>query len=263
MSSHWTVLGVQRCIERMTGGFGRDEGLHFGDPRREVRKALICWMADEEAIAAAAAFGADVIVTHESLFYPYDIVVNGGVPDFMAWRTNARRIERLAAAGLSVIRAHGSVDKLCIFDDFAEALGLGDPVVEESDYVSVYEVREMTYGTMIERVKAALKLDRLRVTDGDRSRPVSRIGLPWGGMGLFVNVGYMERLIRHGCDLFIAGETDNYGFRFALGAGIDMIETSHEISENPGLRRFAQLLADELEGIEVRFHENRIAYTIV
>ena len=58
---------------------------------------------------------------------------------------------------------------------------------------------------------------------------VSRIGLPWGGLGLFVNVGYQQALVEQGCDLFIAGESDNYGFRFAQECGIPMIETSHEI----------------------------------
>ncbi|NOY75007.1 MAG: hypothetical protein GXP32_04360 [Kiritimatiellaeota bacterium] len=59
----------------------------------------------------------------------------------------------------------------------------------------------------------------------------SRVGLPWGGLGLFVNVAYQQFLFEHGCDVFIAGESDNMGFRFAEECGIPMIETSHEVNK--------------------------------
>jgi putative NIF3 family GTP cyclohydrolase 1 type 2 len=257
------VKEVKDHIVEMTGGFHRDEGLHFGDPNAKVRKIMVCWMADNEAIEHAAKIGANLIITHESLFYPYDVVVNGRVPEFMSWKTNASRIEQLARAGISVIRAHGSLDKLCIFDDFASLLQLGTPAVSEPDYVKIYEVSSVTYGQMIERVKQALNLKQLRATNGDRNREVKRVGLPWGGMALFVNVGYMQKLVEHECDLLIAGETDNYGLRFALGAGIDMIETSHEVSENPGLKHFAEMLAQDLPAIEVEFYGNQMPWVYV
>ena len=83
-----------------------------------------------------------------------------------------------------------------------------------------------------------------------------RVGLPWGGLGLFVNVGYQQRLIEQGCDVFIAGESDNYGFRFAAECGIPMIETSHELSENDGLRRFAEMLSGGFPDVQFRLlHE--------
>ena len=87
--------------------------------------------------------------------------------------------------------------------------------------------------------------------------------LPWGGMGLFVNVGYQQELIEQGCDVFIAGESDNYGFRFAAECAIPMIETSHEISENPGLRRFAEILSAEFPGLDVRFYENACTWRMM
>ena len=46
------------------------------------------------------------------------------------------------------------------------------------------------------------------------------------------------------------------GFRFAAECGIPMIETSHELSENPGLRRFTAMLMDAFPGVEFRFYEN-------
>ena len=46
------------------------------------------------------------------------------------------------------------------------------------------------------------------------------VGLPWGGLGLFVNVGYQQALVARDCDVFIAGESDNLGFRFAVESGV-------------------------------------------
>ena len=84
---------------------------------------------------------------------------------------------------------------------------------------------------------------------------VHRVGLPWGGLGLHRNVGYQQKLIELGCDVFIAGETDSYGFRFSGECGIPMIETSHEVSENPGLRHFTRMLRKRFLQLKITFHE--------
>jgi putative NIF3 family GTP cyclohydrolase 1 type 2 len=80
---------------------------------------------------------------------------------------------------------------------------------------------------------------------------------------LFVNVGYQQALVEQNCDVFIAGESDNYGFRFAQECGIPMIETSHEISENNGLKRFAKILAQELPEVKINFYENKCVWRVL
>ena len=66
-----------------------------------------------------------------------------------------------------------------------------------------------------------------------------------------------------GCEAVIGGETDNYGIRFAVESGIELIETSHEISENKGLELFTAMLQKEFPEIKIDFYENKIPYTIV
>jgi hypothetical protein len=58
-----------------------------------------------------------------------------------------------------------------------------------------------------------------------------------------------------------AGETDNYGFRFAVESGIPLIETSHELSENPGIRRFTSLLAANFPEVAFAFYENQCTWS--
>ncbi len=46
--------------------------------------------------------------------------------------------------------------------------------------------------------------------------------------------------------------------RFAAEAGVDLIETSHEVSENPGLARFAEILQKAFPEAPVVFHEKGV-----
>ena len=50
--------------------------------------------------------------------------------------------------------------------------------------------------------------------------------------------------------------------RFALEAGIPLIETSHEVSETPGLRAFATDLARAFPHLPVTFHENALCWRV-
>jgi putative NIF3 family GTP cyclohydrolase 1 type 2 len=249
----------------MTGhSLNGDEGVHHGPADREISGVTVCWMASPAAIDAAGRQGHQLLIGHESLYYPYNVVISEDPPPgWQDWQTNRQRREGLEKWGLTFLRVHGSADEISIFDDFAERLGLGDPAYAEG-FVKVFEIEPCTLGQLVERVKAATGMPRLRASPaGSYDRVVHRVGLPWGGLGLFVNVGYQQELIEQGCDVFIAGESDNYGFRFAEECGIPMIETSHEISENPGLARFTGLLAAAFPDVEFRFFENPVVWEMV
>lgn len=242
----------------LTGFYGRldaDEGILFGRPDTPVRKIMVCWMAEMDAITYAVSRRADAILCHEILFYPSDVLHTGSAPDFLSWPVNQARISALAKGGLTVIRGHMTVDRVCVLDDFAAKLGLGEPVCRRPDLVYAYQGGR-TVSDYLELVKTAFGMRHVRHTARDLGRTVQRIGLPWGGLGISRNVRYMEQLAELGCDLFIAGETENYAMRFARDSGIDMIETGHELSENPGLRHFADMLAASFPQLEVIFYEN-------
>ena len=228
-------------------------------PRASVTGVTVAWMATPDAIDRAGRSGHELLLAHESLYYPYDAAVGAPAPPgWQDWPVNRQRRELLDRHNLTFLRVHGSLDEICIFDDFAALLGLGQPVVAGGPYLKVYEVGPCTSGRAGrpgERLSRHEVRARQPAARRLPDRLVSRVGLPWGGMGLFVNVSYQQELIEAGCDVFIAGETDNYGFRFAQEAGISMIETSHELSENPGLRHFAVMLAQAFPALDVRFVE--------
>jgi putative NIF3 family GTP cyclohydrolase 1 type 2 len=233
-----------------------DEGVQHGSAESPVRHALVTWMATKEALSEAAKAGADLVIGHESLYYPYNAVNRTDLPEgWQDWPVNRARRMLLDEHGITFARLHGSLDDLCIFDVFAEKLGLGEPEAAER-LAKVYRIAPCTLRALIERVKDRIGMRPLRVSaPRGLEQQVSRVGLPWGGLGLFVNVGYQQKLLEMGCDVLIAGESDSYGFRFSAECGVPMIETSHEDSENPGLRRFCELLRGRFSDLQVTFCE--------
>jgi putative NIF3 family GTP cyclohydrolase 1 type 2 len=251
------VRDIRAYLAGLYGSLVSDEGLLYGHPDATVHKLMVCWMATVEALAFAVENHVDTIIAHEALYFPKDALSAGNVPEFMSWKVNLARVSLLDRGGIALLRCHGTLDKYCIFDDFAALLSLGDPIVREPNLVQIYDGAGRTFGDYLERVRSIFNLSHVRHTRTDPSRIISRVGLPWGGLGLSNNARYMQSLVDQQCDLFIAGELDNYGIRFAIDSGIAMIETGHEISENPGLRHFAQILASIFPAVDVIFYENK------
>jgi putative NIF3 family GTP cyclohydrolase 1 type 2 len=246
---------IVEFVESLSGHpLNRDEGILYGEQVPEVGTVTVCWMATPGAIDFAGEQGADLLLGHEALFYPYPFGASPLPSGWEMWPVNRARRELLDRHDLPFLRIHGSADEICILDDFADLLDLGQPVSADR-LVKVYEIEPVRLSELTHRVKKKTGMKGLRVAAEDDT-VVHRVGLPWGGLGLFVNVGYQQSLIALGCDVFIAGESDNYGFRFAQEAGVPMIETSHEVSENPGLRHFTQILQKQFPSIRFTFFEN-------
>ncbi len=232
---------------------GQEEGVRYGDPHAPAERVLVCWMATLDAIEAAAAQGCRVMVVHEDLFFPPDYS-REPVEKHLAGPVNRRRLAALAAAGITVIRAHATLDRLCILDDFGKALGLPEPAVREG-WDRVYEIEPLPLADLCVQVLQRLHLRDMRVW-GEPARPVRRLALPWGGMSLSINAGYVHRQLQYEPDALIAGEVDDYVFRACADAGVGIMEVGHAQSENPGLRHFAEMLAAEFPDTQATFYEN-------
>ena len=243
---------VQEYLESVSPGRGYEEGFRFGSPHVEVSGILVCFMATLDAIGHAAEEDCNLIIAHEDLFFPYDFGQTK-LQDSMTWTVNRARIEALCEHEITVIRAHGMLDRLCILDVFGEVLGLPEPVVSEG-YIRIYDIPPTTVRELAADVKERVGLPLVRVV-GDPQSTVKRVGAPWGGLGLSVNVSFIESLLQHDPDVLIAGETDDYAMRYVLDAGLAMIETSHSASENPGLRQFADRLAKDFPQMKVVYYD--------
>lgn len=256
------VAHVIEYVEEHVGHpLAGSEGVHHGSVDADVRTVLTCWMPTEGALNRAGQLGADLVIGHESLYYPYDAAVRDvNPPGWEDWPVNRQRRDLLDRYGLTFLRLHGVLDQICVFDDFRRQLGLPGAAAASGwgHFARRFDIEPCTVGELVDRVKRATGMTHVRVSaPRGMDQQVSRVGLPWGGHGLFVNVSGQAQMVALGCDVLIAGEADDYGFRFARDQGIPMIETSHEVSENAGLRRFTQMLAYRFGELTVEFYENR------
>jgi len=240
---------------------GMDEDFRWGDPEIEVTGVMVAFFPTVEVIEHCAAEGMNLLIVHELLQMPYPWRGEGNLEQHLTWRVNFNRISRLARNGITLFRAHGTLDKFCIHDRFAELLGLGDPVVAEG-FVTIYEVEPLPMGALVEDVKRRTGMPAVRVV-GELDREVGRIGLPWGGTGLSVNAGFLNSVIEHDPDVLIAGESDEYAMRMVRDCNVALIETGHAVSEEPGLEWFATYLAESFPGLRVLFHRCESAWTVV
>lgn len=250
---------IAEFVESLGPGLRSDEGFKFGNPQDLVTGVLVCWMTTLKALKHAAAQGCNMVICHEEMHYPY-ASVQPGLEKYLTWTVNRRRFRLLSEHNITVYRAHGTLDDFCILDDFSEVLGLGQPAVSEG-FFRVYDIAPQTVGELAEEVKGRLAMKYLRVC-GAPERMVKRVGLPWGGLGLSVNVSFIEGLLQYGCDVLIAGEADEYAMFYAMDADVPLIETSHAGSENYGLRHFAEHLVANFPGVKVVFHECPVPWVV-
>lgn len=258
-----TVRDIITWLESRKGQtLNRDEGVMFGDIGREVTGVTVCWMLSPAHIAAAAAAGHELIIHHESFLHPCPLEQKQDLHT-LRWPVNVQRFTALAKADMVATRLHGTLDELWIYDEFAARLGLSK-VIAGTGCSRVFEIEPTSLEELVARVKHLVPLPALRRTRVKPERIVRKVGLPWGGLALFVNVGYMQRLIDMvpDIDVMIAGETDAYGFRFCTEVGIDVIETSHEISENAGLGLFAQALSKQFPHLDIRHIADEVVWSM-
>jgi putative NIF3 family GTP cyclohydrolase 1 type 2 len=243
---------VQDFLVALSPPLGAEEGFRFGDPGLEVSGMLVTWMATCDAIRSAADNGRNLIICHEDPFFGGS---GSGAPETsITWRVNRDRIGLCARHDIAILRAHGTLDRLCVVDEFARAAGLRGSDIREEGLARIFTIPEIRLGDFAVCVRDNLRLRRLRVV-GDLDRRVTKVGVAVGGIGLSVNIAFWETLLRHGAQAVLVGETDEYAMRYALDNDIAVIETSHAASENPGLRRFCDILRERFPGAPLDFFE--------
>lgn len=69
-----TVGDIIQTIETLSGHeLNCDEGVQHGSSDAEVHGVSVCWMPTPTAIEAAGAVGDELLIGHESLYFPYDV----------------------------------------------------------------------------------------------------------------------------------------------------------------------------------------------
>ena len=242
------------------GVLGPEEGLIHGARERATDTVLVAWMPTVAAIRRATGAGCHVIVGHEALTF-HDYFPKGADPN--PWTADRARLTLLDKNGITVIRAHSTVDPTHVVPGFIRAVGLSSPIRQGSVW-SLHQETPIRVADLASRAADGLGMDTLRVT-GDPGRVVSRVGVMVGGLGLDRHLYQWEgRLMGWGVDVVLAGETNDFAQRFAMDSGLALIETCHSASEEPGLQDLARDMREALRPhAEVLFHKEVIPWSTV
>lgn len=245
-----------------------DGGFIAGRPDDKVKGILTTWLATPEALRYAADNNLNLIVCHEPLYWeenedPPLYRCPGPYNKPLDWEKHPNHVIKkiIKDANLTVLHIHFGLDRLFIYDAFTEAMGLGK-VIAGDVYEKVYELpRKMKLYELIEHVKKKIGLCSIRYV-GDEMKTIEKVGNCWGGVGLSINQYYARRAIQNGADAIICGEMDEFAMFFAQQCKVALIETSHVLSENFGIKIFADDLRNHFAPVPVEFYEVKIPYQV-
>ena len=246
----------ERIAPRESGIAGDELGFLFGDPGQEIRGLACLWNPDTLAIGACASQGLNMIICHEQLDLPEQTSPWYQGPGPSEIFSNRARRGLLEAHGMVVYRSHSNWDALRtdgIGDQAVAALGIeGLRTIARQKFFSVEEVPQpITVGELRERATRGLQYDANRLY-GDPDRKISRFAFLIGGFA--ESQWHMPQAARDlGAQALIVGGIYEFIVIAALEMGLPVIETLHSVSETPGVRRQAQMLAERLPDIPVRF----------
>ena len=190
------------------------------------------------SIPAALDLGADVIVTHHDAW------------SFM-FEQRERVYELLRQESLTHVWAHLPLD-LADFGTSAALLseaGCAEVWKPTEGEVRIGELEGPTDFDGIRAVLDSLLQERPR-SQHDSGRAIRRIGCVTGA-GVYTSC--IQDAMPHGIDLYLTGETSLYLCEYAVHHGISVLVYSHNHTELPGVRAFAERLGEVLH-LEVKGH---------
>ena len=228
-------------------------GLLCGSRKTEVSKILVALDPFEGVCEEAAAWNADLIVTHHPLIFQALKSVTDETPI-------GRSIQLLCRNGISAINAHTNLD--CapggVNDRLATALGISS--IEVIDPMGVDEnghewgllrkgiVREQALSDFLPIVKTALDCEGLRYVDG--GKPVRTVAVGGGACASELMDAY-----RAGCDTFVTSDVKYNQFWDAKDLGMSLIDAGHFYTENPITACLAEKIAAKFPEVTVKISE--------
>ena len=222
-------------------------GLLCGSKTVPVTKVLVALDPFEHVCNEAAAWGAELILTHHPIIFR-------PLPNVTDETSIGRGLMTLCRHGINAVNAHTNLD--CadggVNDVLAKTLGLenistvpGDP----HNLLRMGDVAEQSLEDFLSAVKSALDSQGLRYVDGGKK--VKKVAVGGGSCA----DGMLDALDA-GCDTFVTADVKYNQFWDAHDLGLNLIDAGHFATENPVVAVLAAKLAAQFPEIEVKISES-------
>ena len=229
-------------------------GLLCGSKRTPVTRVLVALDPFEHVCEEAAAWGAEVIVTHHPIIFR-------PVPNVTDETSIGRGLMTLIQNNISAVNAHTNLDQAPggVNDELAKRLGLIDAEIlnpcgttgsgEPWGLLRAGLVPEQPLDDFLNRVKVQLGCDGLRYVNA--GKPVRKVCVGGGSCA-----DGMHEAIAAGCDTFVTADVKYNQFWDAKDLGLNLIDAGHFYTENPVVSVLAEKISAAFPGVEVKVSES-------
>jgi putative NIF3 family GTP cyclohydrolase 1 type 2 len=252
------TLSIQQAIDTLIGAVEAPpppdtvDTVKIGDPAQALTGIVTTFLATCEVIEQASRLGANLIITHEPIFYNHRDET-GWLADKPVYEAKRRLIEE---RGLVIWRFHDLLHSLRPDPTVAGLLdALAWIACALPEQPNVCRIPPVTLRELAEWVKTRLGLETVRIA-GDLEMMCQGIALLPGCPG---RVPQLAALARPEIDVLITGEiseweTSEYVRDAArLGQGKGLLVLGHAASEEPGMRWVTPWLQARLPEVAVHF----------
>ena len=229
-------------------------GLLCGSRSAPVTKILVALDPFENVCDEAAAWGAQLIVTHHPIIFQ-------AMKSVTDETSIGRGLTTLIRHGISAINAHTNLD--CapggVNDVLAQTLGLRnirvispsgvDTEGREWGLLRMGETDEQSLESFLASIKEQLGCDGLRYVSG--GKPVQKVAVGGGACA-----GGLVEAFDAGCDTFVTADVKYNQFWDAHDLGLNLIDAGHFATENPVISVLAAKLAAQFPEITVKISES-------
>lgn len=233
--------------------------LKAGDENKEVHKIAITMMATVDVLRAVIAWGADMLVTHEPIFYNHwDTETKGSVA--------IEKRKLVEDSGLAVYRYHDYMhfrDTDRITYGVLTEMGITG-TLEHTPYAASYILfpdEPISALDFARRGEERIGVPHIRIA-GDRHHPAKRIAACFGTPS-----GVFDLLRDESIDMVVTGEACEWALAeyardaAALGHKKALVVMGHIGSEKAGMRYLAKTVAAESSDLEIKYFECGEVYT--
>ena len=251
------IADVFEQIAPLDSGIPNDQlGVIAGSPDIDVRGVGCMWCVHSGSIRYCVEHDINLLICHEALGLEPQVSPWSNGPKEGTYLANNKRLDLLKKHNLTVYRSHSNWDALRgdgINDSAVAALGLpGVKQVASQKFFSVEELpAPMTIQELMGHVKKGLGFEECRVF-GDKTKQIRRFSFLIGGFG--ENQLHMpQAAMEMGAEALIIGEMSEFTVMAALEMGLPVIESLHSVSEIPGIKRQAKILAERLPQMRIEY----------
>lgn len=237
--------------------------LKAGDPEKEVKKVAVTMFGTPELLKKAKAWGADMLVVHEPMYFVHHDIVPPECTDPIV----LAKIKSAQESEMAIFRYHDHMHHYIpdmIGEGQFRAMGLAGRF-EKGPYYAVNRIvldEPITVRELGKLMREKLGLAAPKMC-GALDTPITRISAAFGTPG---HLG--DELLSDEIELILTGESDEWSFAEKvkeagqLGFTKAMIVMGHIGSEREGMRYLADILQNKLPEVEVRYFECGEVYEI-